>query len=501
MKIEKLVLATLLVIPPLTANADVVTWEATGTLDGVDTTEGFITEFPNATVGTPFTLTFTFDSSSGLSSATTGANGFQYRYYDAPLSVELTIDGTALDRAQQDFASIDIWDDFTFSGSSDPASDGFNLIWGVESSQMNGFAQVGLILRGPEDLDIFSGQGLPTGPSPLLTTLSLVRMQFGDETDSIVGNVESVTLVPPVQIGLSFAVEGFVDRDGQGGAPTDPVTASFVYEAASLTSPIQSLQSASLTIGGFTYAVEDLGFVSPVDFDPDIDVIGGALNGPDYVVSDGSNDFFVSFDRFNDVGLVLLYRTAGGGTRESWRSNNFTSLSRIVLTVDADGDGVDDGLDLCPATLPGDLVDPNGCSANDAIDLVIAEIFTLIDSPVSDKARDKLGKAQDKLNDALAELAEGDVKKGLKKIGGAVKELLKAEKEGVDVDDLIDQLVELARTQAQSAIDAGIAAGGDSKKIAKAQKEFAKAEVELAKGKPDKAIDHYAKAWDHAQKA
>ena len=136
MKKTKLMLAALLVISPLTANADIVTWEATGTLTVVDTSGGSIIEFPTAAVGTPFTLTFTFDSSTGLSSTTIGANGTRYRYFDAPLSVELTVGGTVLDRAQQGFASIDIWDDFTFAGSSDPASDGFSLIWGVESSQV-----------------------------------------------------------------------------------------------------------------------------------------------------------------------------------------------------------------------------------------------------------------------------------------------------------------------------------------------------------------------------
>lgn len=168
---------------------------------------------------------------------------------------------------------------------------------------------------------------------------------------------------------------------------------------------------------------------------------------------------------------------------------------------DADGDGIDDDLDLCPLTVAGDPVDANGCVANEAVDLVVAGISTLIDSPVSDKARDKLFKAQDKLGDALVELEQGDVKKALKKIGDAVKELTKAEKEGADVANLIEQLVELARAQAQAAIDDVVAAGGDPKEVDKALKELGKAQDELAKGKPDKAIDKYAKAWDRANKA
>ena len=302
-----------------------------------------------------------------------------------------------------------------------------------------------------------------------------------------------------VEIELSFAVEGFTRSDGTGVAPTDPVIGTVIYEAAGLASPIQSLVSVSLTIGGFSYAIDDLGFATITD-DPNIDSIGALINGTTRVAGSLNNDFFMGFDRVADLGLVLFYTTASGSRGDSWRSNNFTTFDRSVVS-DSDADGVSDDNDLCPMTLPGDLVDANGCSANEALDLVVAAILMLIDSPVSDKARDKLGKAQDRLNDALTELAQGDVKKGLKKIGGVVKELLKAEKEGVNVDDLIDQLVELARTQAQAMIDEANAVGGDSKKIAKAQKELAKAEDELAKGEPDKAIDHYAKAWDQAQKA
>ena len=87
-------------------------------------------------------------------------------------------------------------------------------------------------------------------------------------------------------------------------------------------------------------------------------------------------------------------------------------------------------------------------------------------------------------------MAQGDTKKGLKKIADGVKELLKAEKEGADTGDLVDQLVEAARSQAQAAIDGAVASGGDPKKIAKAEKELSKAEEELAEGlTPDQAAD------------
>ena len=90
----------------------------------------------------------------------------------------------------------------------------------------------------------------------------------------------------------------------------------------------------------------------------------------------------------------------------------------------------------------------------------------------------------------------------------AVKELMKIEKKDSSVSPAIGFLVEADRLLAQIAIDDAVAAGGDAKKIAKAEKEIAKAEKEIAnaqkdidKGKYDKAIDHYRKAWEHAQKA
>jgi hypothetical protein len=211
---------------------------------------------------------------------------------------------------------------------------------------------------------------------------------------------------------------------------------------------------------------------------------------------------FGSFYWFRgDLAEVVVYDRALSD--EERRLVESELAGRYGRSYDFDLDGVDDSADFCPATPVGDLTDANGCSEGEFVGVARDKIQDLIDDPgTGSKAQDKLGKAQDKLDDAWAELAQGDdVKKGLKKIGDAAKELLKAEKEGVNVSDLIGQLVAFAEARAQDAIDAAIIADGDSKKIAKAQKELNKAEGELAKGKPDKAIDHYAKAWDEAKKA
>ena len=133
---------------------------------------------------------------------------------------------------------------------------------------------------------------------------------------------------------------------------------------------------------------------------------------------------------------------------------------------------------------------------------VLADIDVLLNDPgVSDKAKDKLSKARDMLYDALDKLAQGDVKQGLKTAGNAVNELLKAAGEGVDVSALIDLLVESARTTAQDAINAAVAAGGKQKEIDHAQEWMSTALEDLAIGRPEKAVDDYGSAWDHAQKA
>jgi hypothetical protein len=199
----KLIIAVLFVISPLTANAELTIWEATGTLTTVDTSGGFISDFPTAAVGSEFRLLIEFESSTPVSSINSGGDwiGNRYRYGDALISMSLSIDGVALERAQDGFKLLDIWDNFGLAGTPTTsncfeigvACDGFVAAQDFESSQAAGFAQVALILRGTEHLDIYSGPGLPTTPSPLLTALSTTLVQFVDESDVIVGNVDSVS--------------------------------------------------------------------------------------------------------------------------------------------------------------------------------------------------------------------------------------------------------------------------------------------------------------------
>jgi acetyltransferase-like isoleucine patch superfamily enzyme len=184
---------------------------------------------------------------------------------------------------------------------------------------------------------------------------------FGDACDD---DVDGDGIPNRGSIEFSFEVAGFTRLGGAGlgEAPTDPVVGTIVYDAADLASPIDSLVSVSLTIGGYSYLLSDLGFESPISFDPNVDSIGGLVNGASRVcvgtgcdVPSGVDDFFVGFDRSTDSGTILLYRTAAGAIGDSWRSTNFTSYSRT--TVDSDN---------CPTVPNPGQIDVNNDGYGDA---------------------------------------------------------------------------------------------------------------------------------------
>jgi hypothetical protein len=91
--------------------------------------------------------------------------------------------------------------------------------------------------------------------------------------------------------------------------------------------------------------------------------------------------------------------------------------------------------------------------------------------------------------------------KAFDRLRDAVKELAKIKNPPPAVGTMIDTLVSLTRTLAQTALDEAIAAGGNAKLIAKAQTEIDKAQQELAKHQAADAMAHYQDAWEYAQDA
>lgn len=164
---------------------------------------------------------------------------------------------------------------------------------------------------------------------------------------------------------------------------------------------------------------------------------------------------------------------------------------------------------LAVAVHPGDLGGASGSGSCGAGGSSVAEVIAAVDAGIDDrvddpltsaKARGRLGKAQDKLDDALARFAGGDAVKGWGRVADAVKELLKAQDAEADVADMMTTLVDAAHAAAIAAIDA--AAGGSDRELRKADRAVDKARIEVeAKGRPDRAIGHFAKALRHAGKA
>ncbi len=132
-------------------------------------------------------------------------------------------------------------------------------------------------------------------------------------------------------ITLTFEASGFADG-ADTGAPVDPVSGVFVYEAADLLSAIDSIVSVSLSIGSVNYALADVGFYN---IGPTLVGFGGVLNAPDSVLS-GTDDFFFSFDPLSDSGLVFLY-SSPSTPAQNWRTSNFDSFSRTIASVPEPG--------------------------------------------------------------------------------------------------------------------------------------------------------------------
>ncbi len=185
-------------------------------------------------------------------------------------------------------------------------------------------------------------------------------------------------------------------------------------------------------------------------------------------------------------------------TARSWPNNDQANTDGDAqgnaCDSDDDNDGIPDGSDVFPLDRSATL--------SQTLGVVQARINAQLALPgLSNKAKDKLTKAKKNLDKAISETAAGNVGKGIQEAGKGVAELQKAGEEGAATGVLIDGLLYVTHTEAQAALDAAMAAGGDPHDIAKAQEEMAKAATDLAAGKPDKAIDHYYHAWDDAQKA
>jgi hypothetical protein len=145
--------------------------------------------------------------------------------------------------------------------------------------------------------------------------------------------LSTATLTPAqaIPITVSFTATGFTPLSGTDPAPTDPVTGTIVYDAASTTSTINSFISVDLTIGGHTYSVGELvsGTFIVKQF------IGGAPFGF-LGVQAGTDDLALGWDQAGLGNPILIYATAAvpGST---WSAGSFTQFSITAAPVPEPG--------------------------------------------------------------------------------------------------------------------------------------------------------------------
>jgi len=124
-----------------------------------------------------------------------------------------------------------------------------------------------------------------------------------------------------IPITVSFTAVSFTEfEESPPGPPTDPVTGSIVYDAASTTSNINALTSINLTIAGHTYLLSEVGFTSPFGINQSI---FGLLNGA--FIFNGTNDFDIRWNGTTLSPFNFLY--AASSTPGIFLSSTFTQFS------------------------------------------------------------------------------------------------------------------------------------------------------------------------------
>jgi hypothetical protein len=112
--------------------------------------------------------------------------------------------------------------------------------------------------------------------------------------------------------------------------PADPVSGTTTYQAANLGANIDSLTAISLTIAGHTYALSEIGFISP--FFMNENLIGGTVNGVNAIENPGgvaTDDFFLDLSLGPAIGAYAgnEFDYSATGTNDAYASTHFSNFS------------------------------------------------------------------------------------------------------------------------------------------------------------------------------
>ena len=142
---------------------------------------------------------------------------------------------------------------------------------------------------------------------------------------SLFASIALVTLLTTNVWALPFQVDftatNFTVIGGSTPAPYSLVSGSFGFEAASINSPIDSLTSVDLTIGGFGY---DLGDIDATALGRS-ELVGGIGSGLSTMTS-RTNDIWLLWE-INTLAPSTFAYTTASGFYGAWGSTQFDSFS------------------------------------------------------------------------------------------------------------------------------------------------------------------------------
>ena len=128
----------------------------------------------------------------------------------------------------------------------------------------------------------------------------------------------------PVKMEFTLGGSNFFIND-----PRILFSGTFIWDAASVNSPIRSLLSVDLTIDGHTYTLEEIGFASTDSFP--VDIIGGLAGGGIGQFTSGTDDFSIDWDRPTSSPRSFSWTTANDPN--SWFHQNSIGFSKFNIAA------------------------------------------------------------------------------------------------------------------------------------------------------------------------